>query len=309
MSGFKFLGKHINVEYPYLRLVERIIPAPQELPIRDSVVGMQGDYDFSIGVYGERVYGNRIIEYVYHGSVRTNEKKLFDKTTLQRWLLVGSYQPLYDDADPLYYYVAKCIGVELKTDTGRRTAEYRVTFEAYPFKIKIAREGSPFWDDYDESDYYQELSYTLTRSTFKPMKVDMTATVGAWSTQYDGHEGIPRHILGHSYKITEVRETTQGVGNKAYYLAGLEKWVIEQDIVEAQDGAQYLNIFNSGAASIVPRVTLTAPVTFIRGHEVFNLYSGITESDFFRLFAGENRFLVAGGTQAIMEIEIHKEVI
>lgn len=309
MSGFSINGKHINEEFPTLKLIERSTPPPEEIPIKDSVIGMQGDYDFAIALFGERLYENRPLEYVYKGHEYNNDHKLFDKRTLENWLLTGSYVPLYDDNEPMYHYMARCTGVALGSDSGNSESLYTLTFDAYPFKIKEAVEGSPYWDDYDVSDYYQETNFKLRRSDFKPMIIGQTATVGAWSTHFDGGAGINKHILGKSYVIKEIRNTSQGEGDKAYYLSGLNKWVIEQDIVEAQNGAQNLDIFNGGTASIMPKVTLTGPVTFIRGNEVFNLFTGVTESDFFRLNIGHNQFLVASGTASDMVIEFHKEVI
>lgn len=309
MSGFRFNGKHINEEFPNLKLVERSTPPPEDIPIKDSVIGMQGDYDFTIALFGERLYKNRPLTFVFNGKELNDSSKSFNKRMLENWLLSGSYLPLYDDAEPLYYYMARCVGVDLESDDGILKAPYTITFDAYPFKIKEAVEGSPYWDDYDISDYYQETRFNLRRSDFSVRSIGQKATVGAWSTHYDGGAGISKNILGNSYVISDIKDTTQAVSKRTYYLSGLNKWVIEQDVVEAQNGAQEIDIYNSGIASVMPKVTLTSPVTFIRGNEVFNLFTGVTESDFFRIMPGHNRFLVASGTASDMTIEMHKEVI
>lgn len=164
MSGFSINGKHINEEFPTLKLIERSTPPPEEIPIKDSVIGMQGDYDFAIALFGERLYENRPLEYVYKGHEYNNDHKLFDKRLLENWLLTGSYVPLYDDNEPLYHYMARCTGVALGSDSGNSESLYTLTFDAYPFKIKEAVEGSPYWDDYDISDYYQENEFVVNGS-------------------------------------------------------------------------------------------------------------------------------------------------
>lgn len=164
MSGFKINGKHINEAFPALKLVSRSTPPPEEIPIKDSVIGMQGDYDFAIALFGERLYKNRPLVYIYRGQEFNNGRKLFDKGMLENWLLNGSYMPLYDDHNPLYYYMARCIGVDLASDSGNSESFYTLTFDAYPFRIKESVEGSPYWDDYDESDYYQENEFIINGS-------------------------------------------------------------------------------------------------------------------------------------------------
>ena len=162
--SFSFNGKHINDEFPNLKFVERSSPPPEEVPIKDSVIGMQGDYDFVIGIFGERLFENRSLEYVFNGKETDEDVRAFNKTMLENWLLRGSYMPLYDDKYPLHYYMARCVGVELGVDNGTAKTPYTITFDAYPFKIKKAVEGSPYWDDYDVSDYYQEVDFTINGS-------------------------------------------------------------------------------------------------------------------------------------------------
>lgn len=161
MSGFSINGEHINDKFPNLKYVERSTPPPEEIPIKDSVIGMQGNYDFAIALFGERLYGNRKLVYLFNGKESDDNSKTFNKRTLENWLLKGSYMPLYDDKEPMYYYMARCVGIELENDDGILKAPYTITFDAYPFKIKEAVEGSPYWDDYDISDYYQENEFVV----------------------------------------------------------------------------------------------------------------------------------------------------
>lgn len=211
MSGFRINGKHINEEFPTLKLVERSTPPPEEIPIKDSVIGMQGDYDFAIALFGERLYENRPLEYVYKGHEYNNDHKLFDKRLLENWLLTGSYVPLYDDNEPLYHYMARCTGVALGSDSGNSESLYTLTFDAYPFKIKEAVEGSPYWDDYDVSDYYQESKHTINGSkTIQFMNTGSTSVT-------------PKIVASAPFTIVKGNQSlTVGVGtseNKLFKLA------------------------------------------------------------------------------------------
>lgn len=161
MSGFRINGEHINDKFPHLKYVERSTPPPEEIPIKDSVIGMQGDRDFAIALFGERLFENRELTYLFNGKEFDDNNKNFNKRMLENWLLKGTYVPLYDDKEPMYYYMARCVGVSLDNDDGILKAPYTITFDAYPFKRKETKEGSPYWDDYDISDYYQESKHTV----------------------------------------------------------------------------------------------------------------------------------------------------
>ena len=287
----------------------RSIGNPNKKKILEEVPFSNKLLDFS-ELYGEQTYEERPISYVLNliGTQSKEESAYFLQTILTNLLMEKSQFKLYDDIFPGYYFLA-----EVREGTNFTPNVYagklQVDFTAYPFKIKEAREGSPYWDDYSILDVYQESSFKLRRTTFKPMSVGQTATVGAWSTHYDGGAGIGRHILGESYKITDIRNTSQGVGDKAYYLSGLNKRVIEQDVVEAQNGAQSIQLMNNGISSVIPKVTATGPVTIIRGNEVYNLFTGTTESDLFRLNKGNNKLLIASGTASDVDFIFHKELI
>lgn len=297
-----FKEYRINVE-------SRSIGNPDKNKILEEIPFSNKLLDFS-ELYGEQTYTERPISYVLNliGTQPTRESAYYLQTIMTNLLMEKQQFKLYDDIFPGYYFLA-----EVREGTAFEPIVYvgklQVNMTAYPYKIKEAREGSPYWDDYSELDYYQESSFKLKRSTFKPMSVGQTATVGAWSTHFDGGAGISKQILGNSYTITEIRSTSQGVGDKAYYLSGLNKWVIEQDVVEAQNGAQTINLMNNGMSSVIPKVTVTGPITIIRGNEVYNLFTGVTESDLFRLNKGNNKLLVASGTASDVDFEFHKELI
>jgi len=221
MSGFRINGRHINDDFPYLRLVERSLPHPEEIPIKDSVIGMHGDYDFAIAIYGERLLENRELTYVFTGKETNESRRLFDKTMLENWLITGSYVPLYDDKDPLYYYLARCVAVELEADNGVSKTNYNIVFDAYPYRIKRTTEGSPYWDDYDISDYYQETKFEVNGLT--------TITL-----INNGTKGVPPEIItsgeftiikdGYQYVIPAGRITIDDfrleVGNNEFTVNG-----------------------------------------------------------------------------------------
>lgn len=201
MSGFSINGEHINDKFPNLKYVERSTPPPEEIPIKDSVIGMQGDRDFAIALFGERLFENRELTYLFNGKEFDDNSKNFNKRMLENWLLKGSYMPLYDDKEPMYYYMARCVSVELDNDDGILKAPYTITFDAYPFKIKEAKEGSPYWDDYDISDYYQESKHTVNGS--KTIQFMNTGSVGV----------TPKIVASAPFTITKGNQSlTVGAG-------------------------------------------------------------------------------------------------
>lgn len=168
-------GKYLTEEFPYLQLVERQTPPPEDKELRDSAALMQGEYDFSM-MTGERLAKNRPLTYVYKGHEYNKQHQLFDKMMLENWLLCGGYSNLEGKHEDPYYYYAKCVSVAMSEDTYSPAAIYTITFDAYPYKIKKTREGSPFWDDYDISDYYQEYKFEVNGS--KAIEMMNTGNVG-----------------------------------------------------------------------------------------------------------------------------------
>lgn len=228
MSGFRFNGEHINDKFPNLKYVERSTPPPEEIPIKDSVIGMQGDYDFAIALFGERLYENRELTYFFNGKESDDNSKTFNKRLLENWLLQGSYMPLYDDKEPMYYYMARCVGVDLDNDDGILKAPYTITFDAYPFKIKESIEGSPYWDDYDVSDYYQENEF----------EVNGTTTIQMMNT---GTKGIaPEIVLSSQMTITK--------GNNQFILSA-GKHTIED--LRFETGMNTLNVIGNGTLKFI----------------------------------------------------------
>lgn len=141
-------------------LVERSAPTPSEKQILEPVAFMQGIHDFSM-MMGERVFENRPITYIFHVFERDKVLRKFDQTVLENRLMSKGIMQLKDSYSPNYYYVGKCVSVSTEDDHVYGKLIVSIEFDCYPFKIKETVEGSPYWDDYDESDYYQEKDYTI----------------------------------------------------------------------------------------------------------------------------------------------------
>lgn len=159
-EGFERGGIHTK-EYN-MWLIERSAPTPEEKTIVESVPFMQGIYDFST-ILGERVYINRTLTYVFEIIERNYQYRKVDQTALENWLMRDGYVPLYDDHDPGYYYLAKCMSIDTEDTEGGMTVT--VEFEAYPFKVSILPEGHDIWDEFNfELDVAQDVEYQVNGS-------------------------------------------------------------------------------------------------------------------------------------------------
>lgn len=159
MSGFSTKEQHI-ADLGF-RLISRSAPPPKDQEIRESVFGVHGDYDFSI-ILGEPIKENRLIKYVVRTRERERERFRLLKTRLENWLLDGQISPIYDDYEPHYYYLGKCISVDLEADDYRGVATYSITFDCYPFKISTLQEGHDIWDDFNfELDIAQVIEFEV----------------------------------------------------------------------------------------------------------------------------------------------------
>lgn len=305
-EGFSFSDFDTTKEG--MMLVSRSAPTPSEKSIVDSGPFVQGVYDFSM-MMGERVFDNRSISYEFHLLERDYGYRKIDEAYLKNALMKRGIMPLYDTHDPDYYYLGKCVSVNVDDDHVYGRLVISIEFDCYPFMIALKEEGNDDWDSFDfELDYAQENTFYPKRTTFKPLSVGSLATVGAWSTAYDGLEPIPKQFLGASYTITDIQSTTQGVSSTAYYLSGLNKWVIEQDVVQAQDGNIEVNLTNLGSAGVTPTIITDKPITIIKGNGVYNVWPGETHDDDFRLDIGDNKFTLSG-YNADVKFEFYKELM
>lgn len=184
-----------------------------------------------------------------------------------------------------------------------------VEFTCYPFRIATRPEGDPMFDDIIwELDYFQNVSYKVLRTTFKPLNIGQQATVGAWATHYDQGGTVKRFILGETYVITDKRTSDQSVSNWSYYLSGINEWIVEQDIIQAQNGVTKVVIHNNGGNAVSPTIRITNPVSIVRGNEVFNIFEDVTKSQYFKLKKGDN-YLTITGINTQIEFEFYKELI
>lgn len=167
MYGITFNGKHSYKDMGFTLTTEKEITEPAKEKIVVRVPYSNQRYDFS-GIYGSQIYTDRTLTYgfnvlnKYYGN--TKEKMNFMRTELVNWLMDSNGRKrLYDDAIPGYYFLAEVeeeTSLQENWDTGILT----VTFTAYPFKIKDAKEGSPYWDDYSILDTYQETEFKVNGS-------------------------------------------------------------------------------------------------------------------------------------------------
>lgn len=159
--GFTTKGKRVEDFGP--RMISRHLPAPEDVEMLEEIPGRHGMADFSM-MHGERISKNRPLTYVYQFIEHNPEHRNFVKRQIENWLLRGSYENLYDDSEPLYYYRAKATAVETSIDEARGVTEYTILFDAYPFKIKETPEDDPYWDTKDITDYVQETSFVVSGS-------------------------------------------------------------------------------------------------------------------------------------------------
>lgn len=231
-------------------------------------------------------------------------------TRVMKWLMeTHEKTPLYDDTMKNYYYMAEAQNAP-NFDEFKARGIITVMFTCYPFRIATVAEGTDLWDDINfDLDYFQKRKFSVVRTTFKPVSVGQMVTVGAWSTAYEGGEKIPKDPLGNTYRIKEVQATDWGVSKRSYYLEGLNKWVVEQDIVQAQNGVTEVNLVNPGIVAVVPKITATNPISVIMGNHVFNVWKGVALSELFMLQPGENKMSITGNNPTEVEFEFYKELI
>lgn len=200
----------------------------EEIPFSNKLL------DFS-ELYGEQTYTERPISYVLNliGTQPTRESAYYLQTIMTNLLMEKQQFKLYDDIFPGYYFLA-----EVREGTAFEPIVYagklQVNMTAYPYKIKEAREGSPYWDDYSELDYYQESTYTINES-------------------------------------------------------------------------KTIELMNNGMASVVPKVTCSAPMMVKKDNVQISFPKGTNESLDFVINKGMNHLTVTGN--GTIDFEFHKELI
>lgn len=159
LEGFKFNGIHTK-EFG-MSLKERLAPTPEEKTITEEVPFMQGVYDFS-DLLGERIFKNRTLSYRFEVYQRDYQHRKVNEIVLKNWLMKRGIQPLYDDHDRGYYYLAKCTNVDIEDDHQGGRLIINITFDAAPFMKSSLEEGNDIWDLFNfEIDYAQDVEYTV----------------------------------------------------------------------------------------------------------------------------------------------------
>lgn len=310
--GFNFNGLHTYRDFG-ITIADKSVGYPEKEKIKVKVPFSNIEYDFS-RIYGGQSYTERPLNYTLnvldkHRNIDMHEVNTIE-TKLVNWLMNSNgKQRLYDDAMPGYYYLAEVEG-GLDFEELRNYGTLEVEFTAYPFMIGQYLEGNDIWDTFNfELDVAQPVEFEVVRTNFKNVPIGSLATIGAWSIAYDGNVKIPKNALGETRKVIDKVVTSQGVGTYAYKLEGLENRVIEQDIVQAQNGAVDINIINAGSTSVVPKITSTYPISIIKGNHVFNIWKGVSLSDLFRLDPGDNHMQLTGNRLTQVKFEFRKELI
>ena len=162
MRGFSFNGKNIKDFDCYVKKSELDPPSKNE--IRESVPFMNGSYDFS-SIYGGQIFNDRKIVY-YIDLIEDDSTSLnIIKTNLENWLLTVGEAELFDSSIEGYYFIAKCMTVEESDNEYSNYSELKITFTAYPFKIRNEYEGELIWDTFSfELDSLQDTLFMIDGS-------------------------------------------------------------------------------------------------------------------------------------------------
>lgn len=120
--------------------------------------------DFS-ELYGGTAYEERTLQYQLNiiGSLPNRTTTQFLEVEFINFIMNKTKIKLIDEIFPGYYFLAE---VRSGTDFAPlfHAGVITVNFDAYPFRIKEAKEGSPYWDDYSILDYYQEVNFVINGS-------------------------------------------------------------------------------------------------------------------------------------------------
>lgn len=306
-EGFRFDGKH-SKDFG-MRLKSRSAPTPEEKSIIEDLPFVQGVYDFSM-MLGDRIFNNRPIKYQFETYEREYGKRKMAETVIKNWLMRKGIQPLYDDHDRGFHYLAKCTDVSVEDDHQGGRLLIEITFDAYPFMISDLPEGNDVWDTLNfELDVSQLVSAQSSMGVFKELLIGSYATIGAYATAFDGWENISSNFIGVSRKIISKTPTTQGNSNWAYELEGITGNVLEQDIVQSRVNPTKINLLNVGSTSIVPTVVTNNKISIVKGNTVYNFFPGRSKSEMFRLDVGENHLEITSIYDTDIEFEFHKELI
>lgn len=147
-----------------IKVKSRNLGKPSKKKTLETVAHSSKVFDFSL-LYGGNNYEERQLSYVLNikGTKPDRMTAQFLETEFNNFIMSKAQFKLVDEIFPDYYFLAE---VRQGTDFSPlfNFGELTVTLDAYAFRIKQAKEGSPYWDDYSILDYYQEVDFTINGS-------------------------------------------------------------------------------------------------------------------------------------------------
>lgn len=297
-SGIRFGDKHSWDDFGITMHHDREIGLPDKNKITYRPPHSNNIIDFS-EVYGEQTYGPRKVTYKFNiadRAIRTKREMNIVKTKLVNWLmpLVGQH-PLYDDQYPDWYFLAEVEdGMNFKEDW--RYGFLLVTFTCYSHMINRKLEGDDIWDTFNfDFDVTQNVEFPFTikweKKNFKALSTGSWVHIGDWATQFSDSGRISPLLMGETYRVDEVRSTTDHPNStREYKLYGIDSWILEQDIVEAHGEYADITIVNPGTKAVSPTIDnggkkLTIVDDYGAYHNILNQPFGSG----MRLYPGDNK--------------------
>lgn len=300
-SGFTWNGKHSYHDFGFT-LKERTIGYPDKKKTTYQVPHSNYLRDFS-SIYGFQTFEQREITYTinvadvhFDDLHQANIKEML----LSNWLMgISGQQRLEDDVFKGFYFMAEVEdGVDFK-QIGL-AGELKITFRAYPFKIDDRLEGSDEWDTFKfDFDVFQNTSasFNVTWSSFNEIAIGSFVHITDWATDFGGIGGeISPMLMGQSYQVTAMQPAVNSASTRQYQLFGVNGWVLEQDIVEAQAEVFEKTLYNPGTNAVAPEVIINGKNLTIQDDKgnYFNIVNQPTNSYSFKLYPGENNLKLYG---------------
>lgn len=139
----KFNSKRLG-----LYLLSRDAPTPEEKEIIEDLPYSQGVLDFSM-IMGERMFKNRPLTYEFIAIEKSYEARKPLERQIKRDLMMNGIVPIYDTHNLGYFWLGKCVSVEVEDD--HETGRLRVTieFDVYPFLYTVKKWFDDAWDSFN----------------------------------------------------------------------------------------------------------------------------------------------------------------
>lgn len=149
MTNITFNNKNNYTDYGVT--IESVdIQSPSKKKIKDSVIGMNGSYDFStVATSGEITYNERSVKVRFNLSTDSKSKLYIKYSEILAWLVdIGQSQLIFSFM-PDYYFLAEVETAPTFQEVLQRAGMMEVTFIAEPFKTGVNLEGSDIWDTFN----------------------------------------------------------------------------------------------------------------------------------------------------------------